>query len=162
MARPDLGCCVHIMSAHLAPLSEFSFLSSSRCHRLHPSVSLHLSLSPFSCSPSVFPLLLSAVSPLISPVESPGAHMPSVCRASGDASCAGVPQSTHNRCGGHGERASFGLQVGLGVMSMMMRVGRVNMTGMATKARAGSTGYGSDGNCGGEAGGCECGGQSAR
>lgn len=66
----------------------------------HPLVS---SAFFYSYSPSLVfcPLLvssfpLSAVSPLISPVQLPGRHMPSVCTASGDASCAGAPQSGHN------------------------------------------------------------------
>lgn len=66
--------------------------------------SISLCVSPPS-SPSQLPL--SAVSPLISPVQSAGRHMPSVCRASGDVSCAGVPPSTHNRYGERVECCTF-------------------------------------------------------
>lgn len=80
------------------------------CHSslvLNITVSLLLSHSISLCvSPPSSPsqLRLSAVSPLISPVQSAGRHMPSVCRASGDVSCAGVPPSTHNR---YGERVEW-------------------------------------------------------
>lgn len=75
------------------------------------SASLTLSL-PLSPSISVCPPPLSAVSPLISPVQSAGRHMPSVCGASGDVSCAGVPQSAHNRCGERVERRTFAAATG--------------------------------------------------
>lgn len=75
---------------------------------LSASLSPSLCLTPSLCvSPPPSPLPLSAVSPLISPVQSAGRHMPSVCGASGDVSCAGVPQSTHNGYAGRAERRAF-------------------------------------------------------
>ena len=93
---------------YVAPLSIFH--PSPALIITAPSLCLTLTLPlPLSAPPppppsvSLFPL--SAVSPLISPVQLPGRHMPSVCRASGDASCAGAPQSMHNR---YSERDTFG------------------------------------------------------
>ena len=119
--------CIHKLIQSVIFLSSFTFPScycllpvvTSNFHSflalmdtvsllLSHSISLTFSLSAPPSSPSVSLLPLSAVSPLISPVQSPGRHMPSVCRASRDASCAGVPQSMHNRYGEHGERGSFG------------------------------------------------------
>lgn len=57
---------------------------------------LSASLSPPSLPPSLCPPSPPAVNPLISPVPSAGGHMSSVCRASGDVSCAAAPRSALN------------------------------------------------------------------
>lgn len=93
---------------------------SSNCHSSPASVMvpvcLSLNVPSQSCTPPppVSVLALTAVSPLISPVQSAGSHMPSVCRACGDASCAGVPQSVHNRYAEPGE-----WQPGIGMVNMI-------------------------------------------
>lgn len=129
--------------------STVSFLFSLSPGVFH-SFSCHLSVSLFLSSPSVFALPLSAVSPLISPVESPGRHIPSVCGASREASCAGAPQSMHDRCREH---SSFWVteQAGLrmtGMLSVGM-VSRNDIAGILDKIGIGDSGYSEDRNSGG-------------
>lgn len=139
----ELLCCVHQLM-YVAPLSHFYSVSVPASFILSRAISLFLS------SPSVFALPLSAVSPLISPVESPGRHIPSVCGASREASCAGAPQSMHDRCREH---SSFWVteQAGLrmtGMLSVGM-VSRNDIAGILDKIGIGDSGYSEDGNSGG-------------